>query len=491
MKLYQFKISPRQYIFLAILMALLWVLVRHRVAQMDERFFQPSVLGIKGLLLYEAGDYGGAAKTYRANFKKIYDTERTASDPAYDALLRGDLKAAKELSEEALKRDPSALGPLLSLGEVFLESKDIDSALSIFKQILQNKTDQFDALLLSSVAYARSGAYGEAISSLNRALRHMKVERRSTSFLQALEVTGELDRLPKGKKPLCLLAHYYRYLRIYDPSNESLAIAYARKAIAAGDEPDNAYLTMGVIYQIQGKRDQALSTFLKAIEINPQNPEALRWAGNLYSDRGDLLNEYKMKKAAYENASGDPYYLNAVDHVLVERLGDYTAALALNTEYLQTRPNDGQALRWVGLIYRELGNYKQSVAYYKRAIHLQPQNAALYQGLGSSLDLLGRNAEAISIYQKALSIDPGQSYSHTSLAYLFSEQHRYQEAIREYQKALRMRDSSMARMNLCRIYYVLAEFESSAACLQQILQQDPDNTLAQHDLAYTLSFFQR
>ena len=126
MKTPYFKISQNKYILLILLMVLLWLFLHHRVSQLDERFFQPSLLGIKGLVLYEMGDYSGAAKAYRAHFREAYQTERTSSDPAYDALLRGDLKAAKEISQKALEKNPSDFSSLLTLGEVLLEEGDLD-----------------------------------------------------------------------------------------------------------------------------------------------------------------------------------------------------------------------------------------------------------------------------------------------------------------------------------------------------------------------------
>src|ERR1700682_6205786 len=136
-----------RHIVLVLLLVFLWIFIQHRVFQIDGRFFQPSFSGIKGLLFYEMGDYSGAAKAYRAhlreakayrsNFQEVYQAERAPEDPAWEAFLQGDLQAARENSEKVLEKNPSAIGPLLNLGEIALEDGHPDQALDVFNRILQ------------------------------------------------------------------------------------------------------------------------------------------------------------------------------------------------------------------------------------------------------------------------------------------------------------------------------------------------------------------
>src|SRR5215831_7637800 len=118
---------------MALLLVFLWIFAQQRIFQMDERFFQPSFSGIKGLILYEMNDYSAAAKAYRAhfreanayrsNFQEVYRTERAPENPAWEAFLQGDLQSARETSEKALERNPSDTGLLLNLGEIALEEE--------------------------------------------------------------------------------------------------------------------------------------------------------------------------------------------------------------------------------------------------------------------------------------------------------------------------------------------------------------------------------
>ncbi len=487
MKIPDIHISRRGRIILAVAILLLWIMAHQQISQMDGRFFQPSLSGMKGLALYVAGDYSSAAKAYRDHFRELYQTERTAADPAWDAVLRGDLQAAEEISRKALEQDPSAIGPLLNLGEIALEKGALDQALGVFERILQKHPHQFDALLLSSVAHARSAAYGNAIDSLNRALRTNRIESRITSFLQALKTAGDLARLPRAGRPLCLLAHYYRYLRIFDSSNGTVAVAYANEAIASGDRPADAYLTLGVIYDKQGKGEKALSAFLKAIELNPKHAEAHRWAAKIYADRADLLNEYRMRKAAFEVMPGDAFYIDNLGYFLTEKLGDYYQALALTQKFLGTKPDDIPALHRVAYLYSAIGDEQRSVQYYRKALLIDPRDASLHEGIAHSLGELGRTKEAMQAYRTALSLDPNRPRAHIGLAHIYFEERHFGEAIKEYEAAFRFGERDINQLtNLCTLYHQVSEFERAATCFRQVLSKDPRNPMAQHLLPYTL-----
>lgn len=495
------NLKLNRHVVLALLLVFLWVFVQHRVFQMDGRFFQPSFSGIKGFVLYEIGDYSGSAKAYRAhlreakayrsNFQEVYQAERVPEDPAWEAFVQGDLQAARENSEKALGKNPFAIGPLLNLGEIALEEGAVAQALDIFNRVLQKRANQFDALLLSSVSYARSGAYEKAINMINRALRSNQTELRITTFLKVLEVTGDLARLPDSEKPLCLLAQYYRYLQIFDSSNGKVAVAYAMKAIASGDQPDDAYLTLGVIYSKEGEEERALHTFLRAMEVNPKNTEAYRWAVKIYSERGDLLNEYRMRKAAYEMAQGDPFYAIPFSRFLAEKLGDYAQALSVTEKLLETTPNDVTVLHETGDLYRLMSDPKRSMEYYRKALQLKPQNPSLHEGIGNSLAELGKKNEAMKAYRTALAISPQRIQPHLGLARIYRDERRYKEAIKEYEEADRLGKVEIPlRSHLCILYHQVSEFKRAADCLRQILSEDPRNPVARYFLPYTLKILQ-
>jgi tetratricopeptide (TPR) repeat protein len=316
------------------LVVLLAVLGLWQVSRMDGRFFQRSSQGAKALVLYLFGDYGSAAQAYRAHFKQRSWTGYPGS-PSEEALLRGKPPDARRLAEGALKTNPNDIEALLTLGELDLDQGQVASAHAAFARVLAFEDDEYDALLLTSIAFARQGDYGRAIDTIKRGLRYDRTGRRTSVFLDVLETTGDLRALPANTRPNCLLAHYYRYLRIFDPLNARPAIRYARRAIQAGDRPDDAYYTIGIIHLLRDDDpDAALEAFQQAVRANPRNAQALRGIGRFYSRRADLANELRMYRAAFAAAPDDLFYARQLGVFLRDQLGDYYDALSLALAYL-------------------------------------------------------------------------------------------------------------------------------------------------------------
>jgi len=492
-KIPRVSLSRRWVVFLVICACLLvWVCGRQRVMQMNGRFFQPSDRGILGLAFYMLGDYSRAARAYRSHYAGEVLEQGSLGDPQQDALLLGDHATAVALSQDALKRNPDDVGALLTLGEIAYETGALDQALRLFVEVLDRQPDQIDALLLSSLASARSGDYGSAIELFNRAYRNSWMPPRLTTYLKFMEATGDLAKVREPGKPLCVLAHYYRFFRIYDRSNANLVIAYAKKAIAAGDHPADAYLTMGITYEREGKRAQALSALLKAIELDPRHAYAYRWAAVIYSARGDLANEYRMRKAAADLAPDDPFYALELGEFLQVEMRDYHQALALMQKALEKAPNNIEALARVGSLYASIGEYGRSVEVYQKALSLAPQNPFLYDRIGYPLMELGRIEEATTVYRTAVALKPDLSHAHLMLGTLHQNQRQIPEAIKEYETAFQIqRPEARDLAPLCALYHMSAEYQRAAKCFRQVLSEDPRNRIAHSLLPYVLRNLQQ
>ena len=459
---------------------------------MDERFFQASLPGIRALALYAIGDYSGAAKAYRDHLREAPRAAGPSGDDGWSALLSGDYQSAKAISKKAVEKNPVDISALLTLADVALHEKAYGEALELSARVLTRERDQYDALLLSSVAHAHSGAYGNAIDSLNQAMRHRRIESRITSFLWALETAGSLGDNPKGERPFCLLAQYYRYFRIFDESNARPAIRYANKAIESGDRPADAYLTLGVIEYKTGSRQDSLSHFLKAVEANPKHALAHRWAALVYSGRGDLANEYQALLAADELAPDDPFHALDLDHFLIHKSGDYRRALDRTLKRLGDTPPDSTDVWQVASLYRSLGKQEEAVRYYQTAIQLQPRNPSLYEEIAFSLGELGQTNEAIAAYQQAISIAPHRPTPHAGLGVTYHREAKRPEAIREFEQALRYGDRDIdTHAALCGLYHQTGAFERALECFQHLLARDPNNRTAANLLPYTMANLRR
>jgi tetratricopeptide (TPR) repeat protein len=474
------RLSINRRALVILLMGVTLTLAWHHLSKLDGRFFRPSVHGVIGLILYEAGDYSGAADAYRAHLQEAYQTERQSADPAWNALLTGDPKTAADVSEQRARSNPRDVDALLNLAELALDRHDLETAHDYSGRVLRVQVDQYDARLLSSIAYAKAGKYDDAIVEMNRALRHARIETRPTTFLRVLNMTGELERLDAQERPRCLLATYRRYLRIFDPSQARAVKSYAWEAIQAGDHADYAYVDLGVVADKEGNEAQALGWYRKAIETNPNNVFALTSAGLLYSDRGDLTNEYNVLKAAYENAPGDSYVAFAYSHLLAEQMADYRDAVAVAQSSVELDPENPELLRRAAFLFQFMGQYDKALAHYQHTVQLDPSNAKAYAGMAWIFYAIDNSRdEAIVSYNKALAIDPAMTDAYIGLGSIYASKGDMPRSIGAYEQAFQFGEKNTNMLaNLCSVYFEAGLFQKAADCSAAVLAMDPRNTWA-------------
>ncbi|MBX3304246.1 MAG: tetratricopeptide repeat protein [Nitrospira sp.] len=473
---------------LGLAVALTFLFVQERLFTMDHRLLQPTVDGVRGLIHYQMGQYRKAAAAYRADLRNGGWREWRSGDEAYAALLKGDLSETTRLIDLKLMKQQDDIEAWLTQGEVALEEGNIHRASDAFDHAVSLDDKHFDALLLSAVAHSRSGDIDRATDRLRHALRHDYVGRRITAYLWALQTAGELRKDSPDGSQWCLLAHYYRYLRIFDPSNTAWARNAAIKAIDSGSRVDDAYITLGVLKEKTGDYHAALSYFLKAVETNPRNPEAYRRAANMYRHRGsDLLNEYRMWKGAYTASSSDGFYRDSLVSFLIDRFGDYPQALELVRQALAQEPQNPDLLEQSANLHQRLGKHEDAIRLYREILTLQPSSPDIFDAIGQSLIYVGRYNDAIASFQRALDFGAHRYRSHHGLGRAYAQQGRHVDSIREYETALQIRgDDIDTRAYLCTQYWAVNRYLDAEACLKHVLHHDLHNKTAMKIYPYVM-----
>ena len=451
--------------------------MRH-ITGMDGWFFQWSLPGAKGLALYLTGHYDAAAQAYRAHWRWAIANGFTTRDHGTNLLLSGDLEGAERHARDLLSRDPKNLEARLLRAELALDRGAPKDALRLATEALAIATSSHDAQTMVALAYARDGESDKAIDSLNRVLRTGTVGGRLGTFYQLLETAGTLAREQESPRPLCLLAHVHRYLRIFDRSEARPAARFARQAIVAGDRPADAYLTLGILAEKTGRLDEALTAFLAAIDANPHHAEAHRWAAMVYGQRGDLVNEHRMITTAFVE-SGDPYYASHLFSVLVEKVGDPQRAIALLSPLLAKHPNDAMLWTQLAQAHALMGHAPEALAHFRRATTLAPGTVLIEMKMGWSLYRLGKLEDAIASYRRAVALAPWSFEPHKRLMDLYYEDRRYRAAIAEAETAMRLGDPDpYTHARLCNLYHNVADLERGEACCLNLLARDPNNFIA-------------
>lgn len=130
--------------------------------------------------------------------------------------------------------------------------------------------------------------------------------------------------------------------------------------------------------------DDAIISFKRALEINPNFFQS-------YNNLGSLLDDLK----------------------------DYEEAIFYYKKGLKLRPNNHLILNNIAQCLSSLGSFKEARDYYEEAIVLEPKFFQAYNNLGILLQNLGFYKEAIISYEKCLEIEPNYFKAHNNLGIIF------------------------------------------------------------------------
>jgi len=144
--------------------------------------------------------------------------------------------------------------------------------------------------------------------------------------------------------------------------------------LPACDRKQNAldHNQLGVAYWTQGKLEQAIAQYQKAIQIDPNFAQAHYNLGNVYKNQGQL------------------------EQAIVEY-----------QKVIQIDPNLAYAHYDLGVVYVKQGQLDQAIAEYQKTIQIDPNFAFAYPyyGLAAIYSLKNETALAIEWLQKAISMD--------------------------------------------------------------------------------------
>ena len=202
-------------------------------------------------------------------------------------------------------------------------------------------------------------------------------------------------------------------------------------------KPDyaEAYNNMGNALKEQGKLEEAIEAYNKALAIKPDYAEAYNNMGNALKEQGKLEEAIE----AYNKALAiKPDYAEAYNNMgnalkeqgkLEEAIEAYNKALAIKPDYAEAYNNMGNALK-------EQGKLEEAIEAYNKALAIKPDYAEAYNNMGNALKEQGKLEEAIEAYNKALAIKPDYADAYNNMGNALKEQGKLEEAIEAYNKAL-------------------------------------------------------
>jgi len=226
--------------------------------------------------------------------------------------------------------------------------------------------------------------------------------------------------------------------------------------------------------QAQGKPEDALAAFERAISENPKLTEAHMGMGDVFRQQED----YGQASAAYRSAiltdpnSYEARYFYGLTAQLTGRLGtaieSYKRALIID-------PSSFAANLYMASAYLQGGKAQDALPYAQRAIELSADSQAAWATLGSVHSLMGNYHEAVEAYRQTLELGDPLTPILLGLADAHLRLGNYQRAETALRVALRNEPDAVVSERLGYCLYRQSRYEEGVEAYQQSLDADPDN----------------
>lgn len=275
----------------------------------------------------------------------------------------GRLLEAEALYRQALAEDPQNIDALHFLGVVALQRGDPAQAVVLISQALARNPANPPACNNLGLALAAQGRRREAVSAWLDALAlHPQFADAAHNLRENLRV---LQPDPASD------AHFSQGNVDKDQGRLEEAIASYQKAVALAPAFAAAHVNLGGALAQQGRHAEACLSFRKALVLEPELPGA--W--------------FNLGICAYQ-------------------IGDHASARTALARYLKVQPHDRDALMVLAGIHFLSNELDEAAGCVERVLAGNPSAAAAHSLMADVLRNQGRHREALRHYELAVAHDP-------------------------------------------------------------------------------------
>jgi tetratricopeptide (TPR) repeat protein len=209
-----------------------------------------------------------------------------------------------------------------------------------------------------------------------------------------------------------------------------LALEWLSRAIRQDAKPQ--YLSsLGNLLRRQGRHDEALRAFDKAVQLDPAAPQPWRDLASLLIER-KRFDEALLALRELERLAPEDWDAAMKRASVLLQLGRTEEAIACLDQCDRLQPNHAPTLHLRALALHNLERLEPALADLMRAHALDPANATFCNDIGVVLRRLGRGEESIAWFDAALSRKADFSAAYNNKAFALTHLHRFAEAFATY-----------------------------------------------------------
>ncbi len=225
------------------------------------------------------------------------------------------------------------------------------------------------------------------------------------------------------------LAHTTRLLE----SNPALAVEQAGEILKVVPGHPGATLLLGLALAATGQGEAAVSALKRALQLNPDLPDAWRVLGDHLSAMGDSAGADAAYARHIRSSTRDPRLLEPAKALCDNRIA---VAEALLREHLKGHPTDVAAIRMLAEVAARLGRYTDAEVLLERCLELAPSFTGARHNYAVVLHRVNKAEEALREIDRLLAGEPRNPGYRNLKAAILSRIGEYERAIEIYGKVL-------------------------------------------------------
>jgi len=356
------------------------------------------------------------------------------------------------------------------------EQPDWSTALDFLRQEVSEHEKNGYAYYWMGAIYDRNDQEGDALTSLNNAIKYLKKDKpwliyayrlRARVYLQLnneeqakADWASALKAQPGDVTILTERAEYYYQNNLYDLSDKDYdaiikvspgeTLGYmgkGRNALEKSDyaeaerlfsysiklKPDQsqAYAFRAETYMKQNKNNEATNDLISALDID-SNDKAFSLMQDVDEPQMDLLQaKFRIQEAKNPNISKWPYFSG----IVYERKGKYYKAM---DAYKKAYDIDASAylLHRTAICHEYVGEYSLGLESIDQALRMDSTEMSYYSEKADILYEMGRTNEAIEAYSKYIKMNPEFSGGYYRRGFIKDNANMVDGAIEDYTTAI-------------------------------------------------------
>jgi tetratricopeptide (TPR) repeat protein len=244
---------------------------------------------------------------------------------------------------------------------------------------------------------------------------------------------------------------------------------------------------LGDVLLKQGKLDEAVSEFRKAIALDPNNDGYHSSLGFALRAQGKLDEAASECRQAIALDPKDPGNHNVLAAVLFKQ-GKVDAGVIVLRHAVTVDPRADRAHYNLGTGLIAAGKQDDAITEYREAIRINPKFVSAYHNLTVVLIRQGKLEDAIAVARQAVAADQNSAKAHDNLGVILRRQGKLDDAMAELSRAVALDSKSAnAHDNLGVVLAERGKLDDAMAEYRMAIALDPQFALAHDNLGAVLA----